>query len=106
MMTPEENYADITAMQADWNALWRDKRRWIIVEEGDGTYSIHEHMVDGVAPPTVKPNKREVAARLLQLLQIGPVAPQDYPEEVCVGVIDYASADVLAFPEGGNRDGQ
>jgi hypothetical protein len=94
-MTPEENYADITAMQAEWNAKWRDKRRWIVVEEADGTYSIHEHMTDGVAPPCVKPNKREVAARLLQLLQIGPVAPQDWPEEVCVGEIEYKSADIL-----------
>lgn len=94
-MTPEENYADITAMQADWNARWRDKRRWIIVEEGDGTYSIHEHMTDGVAPPTIKPGKREVAARFLQLLGIGPVAPQDYPEEVCIGEIEYKPADIL-----------
>lgn len=94
-MTPEENYIDITAMQAEWNIKWRDKRRWIIVEEGDGTYSIHEHMTDGVAPPTVKPNKREVAARLLQLLQVGPIAPQDFPEEVCIGKIEYKSADIL-----------
>lgn len=89
--------ADITEMQNHWYRLWRNKRRWIIVEEGDGTFSIHEHMIDGVAPPTVKPSKREVAARLLQLLGIGPVAPQDYPEEVCVGTIEYESADIIAF---------
>lgn len=94
-MTPEENYADITEMQARWNKLWRDKRRWIIVEEGDGTYSIHEHMIDGVAPPATKPNKREIAARFLQLLGVGPVAPQDFPEEVCVGEFEYKSADIL-----------
>ena len=52
-------------------------------------------MTDGVAPPTVKPSKREVAARLLQLLNIGPVAPQDYAEEVCVGKFEYNSADIL-----------
>lgn len=97
-MTPEENYADITEMQAHWNAKWRDKHRWIIVDEGDGTYSIHEHMIDGVAPPTLKPNKREVAARLLQLLGIGPVAPQDFPEEICVGEIEYKSADIISLP--------
>lgn len=97
-MTKEENYAEITEIQAFWNAKWRDKRRWIIVEESDGTYSIHEHMIDGVAPPVIKPDKRAVASRLLQLLQIGPVAPQDYPEEFCIGEIDYASAAVLQFP--------
>jgi hypothetical protein len=94
-MTPEENYADISAMQSEWNARWRDKRRWIIVEEGDGTYSIHEHMIDGVAPPTVKPDKRSVAARLLQLLQIGPVAPQYYPQEHCIGTFEYKPVDIL-----------
>ncbi len=88
---------DISGIQADWNARWRNKRRWIIVEEGDGSYSIHEHSKNGVAPPTAKPGKREVAARLLQLLGIGPVAPQDYPEEVCVGVIERESAEVLSL---------
>lgn len=94
-MTPEENYADITEMQATWNTSWRDKRRWIIVEEIDGTYSIHEHTSDSIAPPTIKPNKREVASRLLQLFDIGPVAPQDYPEGICIGEIEYKSADIL-----------
>lgn len=94
-MTPEENYADITEMQAEWSRAWRDKKRWIIVEEGNESYSIHEHTSDGVAPPTMKPNAREVAARLLQLLGIGPVGPQDYPESVCIGTIDYESAEIL-----------
>ena len=98
-MTEEENYADISSMQAEWNKLWRDKKRWIIVEEGDGTYSIHEHMIDGVAPPITKPNKREVAARFLQVLGIGPVAPQDHPEDVCCGTIEYKSADIIPLKE-------
>lgn len=96
-MIEVENYEEITIMQAEWNKLWRDKRRWIIVEEDDGTYSIHEHMKDGVAPLCIKPDKRGIAARLLQLLHIGPVRPQDYPEEVCIGEIDYKSADILPF---------
>lgn len=96
-MTEEENYKDISDMQTDWNKSWRDKRRWIIVEEGDGAYSIHEHMIDGVAPPITKPNKREVAARFLQCLGCGPVAPQCHPEEISVGHIDYKSADIVPF---------
>ncbi len=105
--TPEE-YArrmieDMDAMQAHWNAGWRHKRRWIIVEEGDGTYSIHEHSTDGVAPPTIKTNKREVAARLLQLLGIGPVAPQDYPESICIGEVTYKPAEVLNMPAKGEE---
>lgn len=97
-MTPEEEYVDISEMQADYYARWRNKRRWIIVDEEDGTFSIHEHMKDGVAPPIVKPNKREVAARLLQLLEIGPVAPQSYPEEICIGYIEHTPAEILTLP--------
>lgn len=80
-------YNEISEMQATWNKSWRDKKRWIIVEEGDGTYSIHEHMIDGVSPPITKPNKRDVAARFLQCLGVGPVAPQHHPEKICCGVI-------------------
>ena len=94
-MTPEENYADITEMQAEWNAGWRDKHRWIIVEESDGTFTIHEHTRDSVYCPTVKKTAREVASRMLQLLNVGPVAPQDWPEEICIGEIEYKSADIL-----------
>ena len=87
--------AETDEMQTHWNESWRHKRRWILVEEGDGTYSVHEHMTDGVAPPITKPNKRDAAARLLQCLGVGPVAPQDYPEEICVGEITNKPADVL-----------
>lgn len=94
-MTPEENYADITSMQANWNAEWSDKHRWIIVEEVDGTFTIHEHKRDSVFCPTPKKTAREVAARMLQLLNVGPTAPQDWPEEIFVGEIEYKSADIL-----------
>lgn len=94
-MTYEEDYNDISVMQADWNRLWRDKKRWIIVEELDGTFSIHEHMKDGVAPPCYKQNKREAAARFLQCFGSGIVAPQTYPEEICAGVVEYKSADII-----------
>lgn len=105
--TPEdfarEGVELIDNMQAHWNSLWRNKRRWILVEEGDGTYSVHEHMIDGVATPCIKPNKREAASRLLQLLGIGPVAPQDYPESICVGEITQKPADVLSLSKPGDQ---
>lgn len=77
-------YNEITEMQAEWNQKWRDKKRWIIVEEDEG-YSIHEHTKDGVAPPTLETDKRSMASRFLQLLQIAAVRPQTYSEEICVG---------------------
>lgn len=65
------------------------------MEEADGKYSITDMTVDGIGPCILKPDKRGIAARLLQLLQLGPVAPQDYPEDICVGEIEYKSADIL-----------
>lgn len=82
---PDHDYS-IDAIQAHWNENWRHKQRWIIVEEIDGTYSVHRHSSDGVGPPSSYPDRRLAAARLLQLLDLaGPVAPQDHPEEVCIG---------------------
>lgn len=94
-MTPEENYADITAMQAEWQTGWRDKERIIIVMEPDGTYTIHQHTKDSVYCPTPKKTAREVAARMLQLLKVGPTAPQDWPEEIGIGELTYKSADII-----------
>lgn len=95
----DDMYADITKMQEEHQRSWRDKERWIIIEEDDGTYSIHVHSKNGVAPMVTKPNKRSVAARLLQLLQIGPVAPQDYPEEICVTMLAHKSGEVIPFKQ-------
>lgn len=78
---------NIRQMQDEWHDSWRAKRRWIVVEEADG-YSIHEHTADSIAPPFTYPNKRLLASRFLQLLGVGPVAPQTHPEQVCVGTID------------------
>lgn len=77
---------EIVEMQNAYHEEFRRKRRWIIVEEADG-YSMHEWSIDGVAPPSAYPTKRQVAARLLQLFHIGPVAPQTWPESVCIGSI-------------------
>lgn len=77
---------EITEMQQRWLDDNRHKRRWIIVEDADG-YSLHVHSSDGVAPQSSYPTERQAASRLLQLLHIGPVAPQTWPEEVCIGTV-------------------
>ena len=94
-MTPEESYAYVSELQDEYNAHARDNRRWLIMEEPDGRYSIVDMSKDGIGPKIIKSDKRGVAARLLQLLDLGPVAPQDYPEEICVSDIEYKSADIL-----------
>lgn len=77
---------EVAEIQTAWLADNRAKRRWIIVEEADG-YSVHEHSWDGVAPPVTYPSPRLAVARLMQLLRIGPVAPQMHPERACIGSV-------------------
>ena len=61
-------------------------RVFIITERYDGTFTIAENTADGsVWPTTEKPNARAAIARLMQLLDIGPVAPQTIPENICIG---------------------
>ena len=43
---------------------------------------------DSVYPPCDKKTKREIAARLLQVMEVGPVAPQIGPEEHCINMIN------------------
>jgi hypothetical protein len=56
-----------------------------IVEE-DGEWVVHQFSPTGVAPSSAYPSKRTAAARMLQLLHIGPVAPQSYPETAAVSL--------------------
>lgn len=80
---------EIDDIQAEWQENWRHKRRWTVVEEIDGTYSVHEHTTDGVAPPSCYPDRERAAARLLQLLGLkAPVTPQAHPERVEIGSVD------------------
>ena len=60
--------------------------RWFIVEI-DGQYEAHEWTPTGVAPPSTYPTRRAAVARLMQLMRVGPVAPQTHPEEACIGEI-------------------
>lgn len=73
---------DIAVIQEEWFARNRYTHRWVIVAELVG-YSVHEHSIDGVAPPTTYPTIELAAARLLQLLGIKQsVSPQTRPEIV------------------------
>ena len=52
----------------------------------DGRFRIEESDSDGnVSPHVYKLDAREAVARVMQVLCIGPVAPQTEPEEVCIG---------------------
>lgn len=84
--------AEIVAFQDGYHSQFRDKRRWIIVQDDSG-FIVHVWTVDGVAPPTTYPTKRLAAARVLQLMGLGPVAPQDHPEEVCIGSVELGDGD-------------
>jgi hypothetical protein len=70
-----------------WHAAWQKQKLWAIVETPAG-FEVHEHSPTDVAPPSVYPTRRLAASRVLQLLGIGPVAPQSHPEEVCIGYVE------------------
>jgi hypothetical protein len=94
-----EQDREIAEIQEEHGAQWRLKHRWIIVDNGDGSFTVHEHSGDSVWPSTDYPNKRLAAARLLQLLGIGPVAPQAHPESVCIELPgEGTAADTTATP--------
>lgn len=79
---------DIVALQDAFLDKNRRRNRWIVMENDDGYYEVHVHTEDGVAPPSVYPSKRLAVARLMQLLGVGPVAPQMTPEAVEVGNVE------------------
>jgi hypothetical protein len=65
---------------------------WLVVENGNG-WEVHEWLPDGVCPPASYDTKRKAASRLLQLLRTGPVAPQTWPEKVCIGFVSVSEAE-------------
>jgi hypothetical protein len=77
---------ECSQMQRAWLEDNIHRRRWIITETQEG-YTVDVHSADGVAPQTLKATRYAAAARLLQLLKLGPVAPQIGPESVCIGFI-------------------
>ncbi len=90
-MTPDE---EITQIKRDTFAVFAGSRRVWIIEERGAEFIVHSWSGDdwqngsGVGPASTYPTLRKAAARLLQLLGIGPVAPQTWPENICIGSVD------------------
>ena len=95
-MSPEETVAEI---KQETFEIFKGSRRVWIVEERGGEFVVHRWMGPdwqhgmGVGPPHEYPTLRKVAARLLQLFEIGPVSPQTWPEETCIGTIATEDAE-------------
>jgi hypothetical protein len=87
-----EQDTEVRAIQDAWTEDNRNKRRWMIVEEADG-FTVHAHTFDSVSPTSHYESARTAASRILQLLHIGPVAPQHWPETACIGSISNEGAD-------------
>ncbi len=86
-MTTDDLDPEIVEFQNSFLEENRRRTRWIILETAAG-YAVHVHTVDGVAPCSIYPNKRLAVARLMQLLDTGPVRPQMHPETVCIGHVE------------------
>lgn len=82
--TFEEEIADIK--QETFDMFKTSPRVWII-EERDERFIVHRWTPGGVGPASDYPTRRKAAARLLQLLEVGAVAPQTWPESVCIGTV-------------------
>lgn len=88
MTDPEKIIDDIKRETFD---TFKTSRNVWIVEERGSEFIVHSWSGNdakhgpGVGPPNGYPTLRKAGARLLQLLGVGAVAPQTWPEEVCVG---------------------
>lgn len=64
----------------------RDKRV-IAIAEVNGEFVVERWSSDSVWPTMEYPTRQKAAARVLQLLGIGPVSPQTWPERHCIGSV-------------------
>ena len=63
----------------------------LMIEAVPGGYRVHQWSPDGVAPQSEHETPAAAVARVAQLLKLrDPVAPQDWPESVCIGKIETA----------------
>lgn len=87
-MSPEEQIAEI---KREHFARFQNSHQVWFIEEVGGEFVVQQWHGDrwkhgaGVAPSSSYPTLRKAAARLLQLMGTGPVAPQTWPESVCIG---------------------
>lgn len=84
---------EIEQIKRDTFEQFKDARRVWLIEERGAEFVVHSwngpegEFGAGVSPASSYPTLRKAAARLLQLLHCGPVAPQTWPEEVCIGSV-------------------
>jgi hypothetical protein len=79
---------DVPTIQREHFACWIGRKLWAIVEMPNGNFQVYEQSEDGVAPQSEYPTKRKAVARFMQLMRVGPVAPQTWPEEICIGRVE------------------
>ncbi len=95
-MTPDE---EIARIKVETFARLATARRVWIIEENGADFTVHQWSGNdaqfgaGVAPPSSYLNLRKAAARLLQLLHLGPIAPQTWPEEIGIGTVSMEPND-------------
>jgi hypothetical protein len=95
-MTAEETIAEIKRETFD---IFKGSPQVWIIEERGAEFIVHTWHGDGwkhgagVLPPSSYPTLRKAAARMLQMLGVGAVAPQTWPEDVCIGSVSLREAD-------------
>lgn len=89
--------AEIAEIKREYFDRLCNARQVWIVEECGAEFIVHRWTGGewkngaGVAPPSSYPTLRKTAARILQLFGTGAVAPQTWPERVCIGTITKAA---------------
>lgn len=99
MSDPKQIISDIK--QETFERIKNARRVWI-VEECGADFVVHTwsgpdaQYGPGVGPPHEYPTLRKAAARLLQVMEVGAVAPQTWPENVCIGSVNIGEDDTAA----------
>jgi hypothetical protein len=75
--------SDIAEIAAENRDSWAGKQLYAIVEDGDG-WTVHAHDAENVSPSVRYPTGRAAIARVMQLMKVGPLAPQTHPEEATI----------------------
>lgn len=95
-MTADE---EITEIKLETFHGVKDSRRVWIIEERGADFVVHTWYGTGwvngagVGPQSSYPTLRKAAARLLQMLAVGVIAPQTWPEKVCIGSVNMDAAE-------------
>lgn len=76
---------EIETIQRENVTAFIGRKVWAVVELPNGNFGVYQQTFGSVFPMTDYPTLRKATARLLQLLGTGPVAPQTWPESICIG---------------------